>query len=116
MSHVSLCPRARFFWARGHSLALTVGTASVLLDFSVCSPRFSCHNTEWKLILSSHAHQQQFMQSDFLFGTQVVMKQCLIVALIFISLIIPIDLKRRNTKKKISEGRSEVNGNRGLPL
>ena len=55
------------------------------------------------------------MQSDFLFATQVVMKQCLIVALIFISLIIPTDLKRRNTKKKISEGRSEVNGNRGLP-
>lgn len=55
------------------------------------------------------------MRSDFLFGTHVVMKQCLVVALIFISLIISVDLKRRNTKKKIREGRSEGNGNRGLP-
>ena len=64
--------------------------------------------------MSSHPHQQ-FMRSDFLFGTQVVMKQCLVVALIFISLTISVDLKWRNTKKKIREGRSEGDGNRGLP-
>ena len=55
------------------------------------------------------------MRSDFVFGTQVVMKQCLVVALIFISLTISVDLKWRNTKKKIREGRSEGDGNRGLP-
>lgn len=52
----------------------------------------------------------------FLLGSQVVMKRYFIAPVIFISLVIHQCETEKNTQEReISEGESEVNGNRGLP-
>lgn len=52
----------------------------------------------------------------FLFGSQVVMKRYFIAPVIFISLIIrQFETEKNTQEREVSEGESEVNGNRGLP-